>query len=264
MRTTPEVRSTPMITLYLVGEAPGRSRTWSAVSPVCTGPVLGAGHHEAEARPGPGAGQRRAWGLRPSRPPFAPGVPAARVPRPLGRAEDLRRARFCDLIITAHRQLDAPLAWCRDNLSRHLAEEPADFAEANRAWLRVFQVLAHTPVLNPEDGVWSLLRQAVANCVVAGLPALVGLLRHKLKGIHIARICSTAVSPVWMCPGSAAAAPVWSGSTTMRPWSVRSRGGRQEGELVPRPPKKIEYELASPQPTRRRDGATSSRRSATL
>ncbi|MFH9863890.1 prevent-host-death protein [Streptomyces sp. NPDC017202] len=30
-------------------------------------------------------------------------------------------------------------------------------------------------------------------------------------------------------PGSAAAAPVWSGSTTMRPWSVPNRGGRQEG-----------------------------------
>ncbi|MEU3342322.1 transposase [Streptomyces sp. NPDC002144] len=43
---------------------------------------------------------------------------------------------YCDLIITVHRQLDAPLVWCRDNLSRHLTEEPADLTEANRAWLQ--------------------------------------------------------------------------------------------------------------------------------
>jgi len=29
----------------------------------------------------------------------------------------------------------------------------------------------------------------------------------------------------------------------MRPWSVRSRAAARKGELVPRPPKKIEYEI---------------------
>ncbi|WP_208782894.1 DDE endonuclease [Streptomyces griseorubiginosus] len=112
---------------------------------------------------------------------------------------------YCDLIITVHRQLEAPLVWCRDNLSRRLTEEPADFAEANSAWRRVFQLPARAPVLNPVEGVWSLLRRAMANCVVADLPALVRILRHKLTGIHTARTCSTAVSPAWMWPGSAAA-----------------------------------------------------------
>jgi len=42
------------------------------------------------------------------------------------------RLRVYHLIITVHRQLDAPLVWCRDNLSRHPAGEPAEFAETNR------------------------------------------------------------------------------------------------------------------------------------
>ncbi len=78
--------------------------------------------------------------------------------------------------------------------------------------------------MNPAEGVWSLLRRAMANCVVADLPALVRILRHKLKEIHTARTCSTAVPPVWMWPGHAVAAgagrPIRSRSVSVTPRRV--------------------------------------------
>jgi hypothetical protein len=43
---------------------------------------------------------------------------------------------YRDLIIVTHRQLPAPLVWCRDNLNIHLAPELAQFAQENAAWLR--------------------------------------------------------------------------------------------------------------------------------
>ena len=52
-----------------------------------------------------------------------------------GRADEPKTFAARDnrgLSITVHRQLDAPLVGCRDNLSRRPAGEPADFAEANR------------------------------------------------------------------------------------------------------------------------------------
>jgi len=58
---------------------------------------------------------------------------------------------YRDLIIAAHRSLSAPLVWCRDNLNIHLAPELADFAEQNRAWLRVYRLPAYAPDLNPAE-----------------------------------------------------------------------------------------------------------------
>jgi len=46
---------------------------------------------------------------------------------------------YPDLIIAAHQQLGAPLVWCWDNLNVHLARELADFAAANKDWLRTFR-----------------------------------------------------------------------------------------------------------------------------
>ena len=58
---------------------------------------------------------------------------------------------YRDLIIAAHRQLAAPLVWIWDNLNIHLAPELAEFAEQNKAWLRIYRLPAYAPDLNPAE-----------------------------------------------------------------------------------------------------------------
>ncbi len=91
---------------------------------------------------------------------------------------------YRDLIIAAHRELAAPVAWAWDSRSIHLAPELAGFARENEDWLRVFQLPSYAPELNPAGGVWSLLKRAVANFAAAGLNGLVRIVKRKLKKIQ--------------------------------------------------------------------------------
>jgi len=70
---------------------------------------------------------------------------------------------YRDLIIATHRQLAAPLVWCWDNLNIHLDPELAGFATQNAEWLRIYRLPAYAPELNPAEGIWSLLKRAIAN-----------------------------------------------------------------------------------------------------
>jgi DDE superfamily endonuclease len=74
---------------------------------------------------------------------------------------------YRDLILAAHRNLSAPLVWVWDNLNIHLAPELADFAEENKAWLRVYRLPAYAPDMNPAEGIWSLLKRSIANFAAA-------------------------------------------------------------------------------------------------
>jgi len=62
-----------------------------------------------------------------------------------GEPKGFTRADYRDLILAAHRALSAPLVWIWDNLNIHLAPEPADFAEENKAWLRIYRLSAYAP-----------------------------------------------------------------------------------------------------------------------
>ena len=68
-----------------------------------------------------------------------------------GEAKGFTWQDYRDLILAAHRALAAPLVWCWDNLNVHLAPELADFAEENKAWLRVYRLPAYAPDLNPAE-----------------------------------------------------------------------------------------------------------------
>ena len=91
---------------------------------------------------------------------------------------------YRDLIIVTHRQLAAPLVWCWDNLNIHLAPELAEFATENKEWLRIYRMPAYAPDLNPAEGIWSLLKRAVANFAAPGLDHLVRIVKRKLKKIQ--------------------------------------------------------------------------------
>jgi hypothetical protein len=60
----------------------------------------------------------------------------------------------------------------------------ADFAAEHADWLRIVQLPAYAPELNPVEGIWSLLRRVLANFVVADLSRLVRIAKRKLKKIQ--------------------------------------------------------------------------------
>jgi transposase len=91
---------------------------------------------------------------------------------------------YRDLITAVHRELAAPVVWVWDNLPVHLAPQLADFAGENRDWLRIYRLPAYAPELNPVEGVWSLLKRAIANFAAPGLDALVRIVKRKLKKIQ--------------------------------------------------------------------------------
>jgi transposase len=101
-----------------------------------------------------------------------------------GEAKSFAWSDYRDLIIAAHRQLAAPVIWCWDNLNTHLGPELAGFAEQNKAWLRVYRMPAYAPDLNPAEGIWSLLKRAIANFAAADLAGLVRIVKRKLKKIQ--------------------------------------------------------------------------------
>jgi len=91
---------------------------------------------------------------------------------------------YRDLIVGVHQQLGAPLVWCWDNLNVHLDQRLTDFAEEHAEWLRMVQMPTYAPELNPAEGVWSLLKRAIANFVAADLHGLVRIVKRKLKKIQ--------------------------------------------------------------------------------
>lgn len=91
---------------------------------------------------------------------------------------------YRDLIVATHQQLGTPVVWVWDNLSVHLRQELADFAEENTKWLRVFQMPSYAPELNPQEGVWSLLKRGIVNFVATNLIGLERIVKRKLKKIQ--------------------------------------------------------------------------------
>ena len=72
----------------------------------------------------------------------------------------------------------------------------SDYAEQNRAWLRIYRLPAYAPDLNPAEGIWSLLKRAMVNFAAADLDGLVRIVKRKLKKIqyrpHLIRGCLAA------------------------------------------------------------------------
>ena len=91
---------------------------------------------------------------------------------------------YRDLIIAVHRELAGPLVWCWDNLNVHLVPEMTRFITENKDWLRVYRLPAYAPELNPVEGIWSLLKRAIAHFAAADLNGLVRIVKRKLKKIQ--------------------------------------------------------------------------------
>ncbi|WP_327294900.1 MULTISPECIES: winged helix-turn-helix domain-containing protein [unclassified Streptomyces] len=70
---------------------------------------------------------------------------------------------YRDFLDVTHLQLGGPVVWCWDNLNVHLADGLAESALEYCDWLEIYQFPSYAPDLNPQEGVWSLVKRGLAN-----------------------------------------------------------------------------------------------------
>ena len=70
-----------------------------------------------------------------------------------------------------------------DDLNTHVCAAMMKFF-AKQDWLTVYQLPAYSPALNPTDGIWSLVRRALANIAFADLAHFEDAIRQRLGVIQ--------------------------------------------------------------------------------
>ncbi|WP_406470286.1 winged helix-turn-helix domain-containing protein [Streptomyces sp. NBC_01615] len=65
----------------------------------------------------------------------------------------------------------------------HLTKPLRKFIDANATWLTVFQLPTYAPELNPQDGIWSLVKRDVGNLAAADLGEITRVVKRRLKQI---------------------------------------------------------------------------------
>ncbi|MFJ6722645.1 transposase [Streptomyces sp. NPDC091259] len=51
-------------------------------------------------------------------------------------------------------------------------------------WLTVFQLPSYSPDLNPQEGIWSLVKRDIGNLAAANLGQITRAVKHKLKQVQ--------------------------------------------------------------------------------
>nr|WP_084316012.1 IS630 family transposase [Actinospica robiniae] len=104
---------------------------------------------------------------------------------------------YRDLLTAAHHQLGGPIVLIWDNLNTHVCSAMKKFI-AEHDWLTVYQLPAYSPDLNPTEGIWSLVRRALANIAFADLAHLEHAIRQRLRIIQhqpaLIPLCQSGVS----------------------------------------------------------------------
>jgi transposase len=91
---------------------------------------------------------------------------------------------FRDLIVRARIQLGGPIVLVWDNLRLHLTAGMRAFIETNAEWLTVFHLPTYTPDLNPQEGIWSLVKREIGNLAAADLTQITRAVKRRLKRIQ--------------------------------------------------------------------------------
>nr|WP_236060145.1 transposase [Actinacidiphila acididurans] len=91
---------------------------------------------------------------------------------------------FHDLIIRARAQLGGPVVLVWDNVRLRLTRPLREFIEASSGWLTVFQLPTYAPDLNPQEGIWSLVKRDIGNLAAADLGQITRAVKHRLKQIQ--------------------------------------------------------------------------------
>jgi transposase len=91
---------------------------------------------------------------------------------------------YRDLLVAAHQQLKTPIVLVWDNLSTHTMPPLREFLDAHTDWLTVVHLPAHSPDLNPTEGIWSMLKASMVNFSARNLDHLTQTIKQHLKRIQ--------------------------------------------------------------------------------
>jgi hypothetical protein len=72
----------------------------------------------------------------------------------------------------------------RDNVRLHLTAGMRQFIAANAHWLTAFQLPAYAPDINPQKGIWSLVKREIGNLAAANLGQITRAVKRRLKQIQ--------------------------------------------------------------------------------
>jgi transposase len=100
-----------------------------------------------------------------------------------GEPKGFAEADYAALLDAAHQQLHGPIVLVWDNLNTHVSAVMRRLVAA-RAWLRVYQLPAYAPELNPVEGVWSWLKRSLANLAKHTIGQLLALIKTRLKRLQ--------------------------------------------------------------------------------
>ncbi|MFE1785430.1 transposase [Streptomyces sp. NPDC059506] len=87
-------------------------------------------------------------------------------------------------MLQARLQAGGPIVLVWDNVRLHLARGMREFIDRNADWLTVFQLPTYAPDLNPQEGIWSLVKREIGNLAVADLARVVRAVERRLKQIQ--------------------------------------------------------------------------------
>ncbi|MER6474775.1 transposase [Streptomyces filamentosus] len=65
-----------------------------------------------------------------------------------------------------------------------MAEPLRVFITDHADWRTVFQLPSHSPELNPQEGIWSLVKRGIGNLVAADLAQITRAVKRRLKQIQ--------------------------------------------------------------------------------
>jgi putative transposase len=97
-----------------------------------------------------------------------------------GEPKGFAEADYAALLDSAHQQLRGPIVLVWDNLNAHVSATMRRLV-AGRPWLRVYQLPAYAPELNPTEGVWSHLKTSLANLTKHTIDQVAVLVKTRLK-----------------------------------------------------------------------------------
>jgi hypothetical protein len=97
-----------------------------------------------------------------------------------GRRKGFTETYYARPLEAAHQQLGGPIVLVRDNLNTHVSRTMRQRVDS-RLWLTVYQLPPYAPEFNPVEGVWSHLKQSLANLTKHSLDQLTALVRTRLK-----------------------------------------------------------------------------------
>ncbi|MFD4522650.1 transposase [Streptomyces sp. NPDC058470] len=88
------------------------------------------------------------------------------------------------MIVRARIQLGGPIVLVWDNVGLHLTAGIREFIDANAEWLTVFQLPTYAPDLNPQEGIWALVKRDLGNLAAADLGQITRTVKRRLKQIQ--------------------------------------------------------------------------------